>query len=80
MQTARNTDRGKLGQWQVQLYTILKQALRWKKDLDSKLILDNGQPIPAILVANKCDLENNLNEHQIAELAKQGGFSAGFVF
>lgn len=31
----------------------LKGAQRWKKDLDSKLILDNGKPIPSMLLANK---------------------------
>jgi signal recognition particle receptor subunit beta len=31
-------------------------AFRWKKDLDYKLSLDNGEPIPAILLANKVSL------------------------
>ena len=26
---------------------------KWKKDLDSKLFLPNGLPIPAVLLANK---------------------------
>ena len=34
----------------------LSGAFRWKKDLDSKLVLDDGEPIPAILVANKVRL------------------------
>lgn len=34
-------------------HETLTGAFRWKKDLDSKLALDNGQPIPAVLVANK---------------------------
>jgi len=25
----------------------------WKKDLDSKCTLDNGEPIPCVLLANK---------------------------
>ncbi|KAL3075184.1 hypothetical protein niasHS_013407 [Heterodera schachtii] len=56
----------------------LTGAYRWKKDLDSKLILDNGQPIPAILVANKCDLENSLNTEMLDDYARQGAFRAGF--
>jgi Ras-related protein Rab-32 len=28
-------------------------AFRWKKDIDYKLALDDGEPIPAILLANK---------------------------
>ncbi|KAF7633362.1 CULT domain-containing protein, partial [Meloidogyne graminicola] len=53
-------------------------ALRWKKDLDSKLLLDNGQPIPAILLANKSDLENNLTTQQLMGQVKKGRFVAGF--
>lgn len=34
----------------------LKSAAQWKQDLDSKCCLDNGRPIPAVLLANKCDL------------------------
>ncbi|KAI3420806.1 Ras [Globodera pallida] len=56
----------------------LAGAYRWKKDLDSKLILDNGQPIPAILVANKSDLENTITGQMLDEYARQGGFKAGF--
>ena len=29
---------------------------KWKADLDSKVLLSNGKPIPAVLLANKCDL------------------------
>ena len=28
-------------------------AFRWKKDLDYKLALENGEPVPAVLLANK---------------------------
>ncbi|XP_065652494.1 ras-related protein Rab-32 isoform X2 [Hydra vulgaris] len=28
----------------------------WKQDLDSKVQLPNGQPVPCVLLANKCDL------------------------
>ncbi|KAJ1143663.1 hypothetical protein NDU88_009968 [Pleurodeles waltl] len=29
---------------------------KWKEDLDSKATLQNGAPVPCILLANKCDL------------------------
>ncbi|PAA73631.1 hypothetical protein BOX15_Mlig028188g2, partial [Macrostomum lignano] len=32
-------------------------ALKWKRDLDSKCSLSDGSPVPAILLANKCDLQ-----------------------
>ncbi|XP_008289478.1 ras-related protein Rab-32 [Stegastes partitus] len=35
----------------------LQSAARWKQDLDSKVCLDDGRPVPAILLANKCDLK-----------------------
>ncbi len=31
----------------------LQTALKWKKDVDEKVTLSNGQPIPVILVGNK---------------------------
>ncbi|KAK2892075.1 hypothetical protein Q8A73_017740 [Channa argus] len=36
--------------------STLKAAEEWKKDLDSKVCLDSGRPIPAVLLANKCDV------------------------
>ncbi|XP_075692746.1 ras-related protein Rab-38-like [Rhinoderma darwinii] len=34
----------------------LQSVQRWKDDLDSKVMLKNGKPIPMILIGNKCDL------------------------
>ncbi|ETE57049.1 Ras-related protein Rab-38, partial [Ophiophagus hannah] len=28
---------------------------KWKQDLDTKLTLPNGQVVPTVLLANKCD-------------------------
>lgn len=36
--------------------STLKKASEWKQDLDSKFCLDTGRPIPAVLLANKCDI------------------------
>lgn len=36
--------------------STLEAASEWKQDLDTKVRLDSGQPIPAVLLANKCDL------------------------
>lgn len=33
----------------------LEAAARWKRDLDSKVRLQSGRPLPAVLLANKCD-------------------------
>ncbi|KAM4699373.1 ras-related protein Rab-7L1 [Discoglossus pictus] len=33
-----------------------RNSMMWKEDLDSKVTLPNGDPVPCILLANKCDL------------------------
>uniref|UniRef100_A0A3Q1BIW9 Uncharacterized protein n=1 Tax=Amphiprion ocellaris TaxID=80972 RepID=A0A3Q1BIW9_AMPOC len=46
----------------------LKSATEWKQDLDSKLCLDNGRPVPAVLLANKCDLMKTKGEDLVSSL------------
>ncbi|XP_061525365.1 ras-related protein Rab-38-like [Phycodurus eques] len=35
--------------------STFRAILKWKGDLDSKVALSNGRPVPAVLLANKCD-------------------------
>ncbi|CAL8241398.1 unnamed protein product [Merluccius merluccius] len=35
--------------------STFQAVIRWKGDLDSKVALGNGRPVPAVLLANKCD-------------------------
>ncbi|XP_038631650.1 ras-related protein Rab-38-like [Scyliorhinus canicula] len=54
---------------------------KWKNDLDSKVRLQNGNPVPAILLANKCDqtkegLGNTLPK--LDQFCKENGFIAWF--
>lgn len=35
--------------------STLDAVIKWKKDLDQKVLLPNGLPIPCVLLANKCD-------------------------
>ncbi|XP_026185833.1 ras-related protein Rab-38 isoform X1 [Mastacembelus armatus] len=35
--------------------STFQAILKWKGDLDSKVALSNGKPVPAVLLANKCD-------------------------
>lgn len=35
----------------------LEAASEWKQDLDSKVCLTSGCPLPAVLLANKCDMK-----------------------
>jgi len=51
---------------------------RWKSDLNAKVQLPNGEPVPCILLANKCDLKHDLNEQELNDYAKENGFIAWF--
>ncbi|XP_072265387.1 ras-related protein Rab-32 isoform X1 [Pyxicephalus adspersus] len=54
---------------------------KWKSDLDSKVFLPSGGPIPAILLANKCDQkkENSMQSpSQMDHFCKENGFVAWF--
>ena len=58
----------------------LDSVKRWKDELDSKITLPNGKPLPIMILANKCDLENsNIDEvrsgEQLHRLAKGMSFS-----
>lgn len=55
-------------------------VLKWKNDLDSKVHLPNGNPIPAVLLANKCDQkkDNSQSPSQIDQFCKDHGFIGWF--
>lgn len=40
----------------------LEAAAQWKRDLDSNVCLQSGRPIPAVLLANKCDMKGGNND------------------
>ncbi|XP_018538361.1 ras-related protein Rab-7L1 isoform X1 [Lates calcarifer] len=47
----------------------------WKQDLDNKAMLPNGDPIPCILLANKCDLAQRVvSADSINKFSKANGF------
>ncbi|XP_072126877.1 ras-related protein Rab-38-like [Mobula birostris] len=54
---------------------------KWKSDLDSKVRLQNGRPVPAILLANKCDqAKDGLTSTlpKLDQFCKENGFIAWF--
>ncbi|XP_029352459.1 ras-related protein Rab-32a [Echeneis naucrates] len=53
---------------------------KWKHDLDSKVKLANGNPIPSVLLANKCDQkkESSNNTAQMDNFCKETGFLGWF--
>ncbi|XP_042240795.1 ras-related protein Rab-7L1-like isoform X2 [Homarus americanus] len=51
-------------------------TLKWKKDVDSKCTLDDGSPIPCMLLANKCDLPHRqVDQLEIEKLYKEHNFT-----
>ncbi|RWS26417.1 ras-related protein Rab-32-like protein [Leptotrombidium deliense] len=57
------------------------EALKWKKDLDSKVTLSDGKPIPCVLLANKCDLPKEGPAEDLSvlnEVCDDQGFDAWF--
>eukprot|EP01061_Rhynchopus_euleeides_P038339 TRINITY_DN65827_c0_g1_i1.p2 TRINITY_DN65827_c0_g1~~TRINITY_DN65827_c0_g1_i1.p2 ORF type:complete len:210 (+),score=73.67 TRINITY_DN65827_c0_g1_i1:142-771(+) len=54
---------------------------RWKKSIDSQVFLPNGNPIPCILVANKCDkgpLSDVISQEEIDKFCAEHNFAACF--
>eukprot|EP01117_Protostelium_nocturnum_P015186 TRINITY_DN5857_c0_g1_i2.p1 TRINITY_DN5857_c0_g1~~TRINITY_DN5857_c0_g1_i2.p1 ORF type:complete len:194 (+),score=11.46 TRINITY_DN5857_c0_g1_i2:111-692(+) len=52
---------------------------RWKADLDNKVQLENGDPVPAILLANKCDMTNQtISAEELDKFIIEHGFIAWF--
>ncbi|TEA31011.1 hypothetical protein DBR06_SOUSAS9610056, partial [Sousa chinensis] len=56
--------------------TTFSNSQRWKQDLDSKLTLPNGEPVPCLLLANKCDLSPwAVSRDQVDRFSKENGFT-----
>lgn len=61
--------------------TTLEAVSKWKEDLDSKLILSNGQSIATVLLANKCDQNSDFltdNSLKMDQYCKENGFVGWF--
>jgi len=55
----------------------LTSAIEWKKDIDHKVFLPDGNPIPCLLVAHKCDLlggPGDINEKRLDKICSEHGF------
>lgn len=50
-------------------------VIKWKQDLDSKVQLPDGKPIPCILLANKCDQQKSA---KLDDYVKEHGFAGWF--
>ncbi|KAL1492516.1 hypothetical protein ABEB36_010757 [Hypothenemus hampei] len=58
-----------------------ESVAKWKTDLDSKVQLPDGSPIPCVLLANKCDQQKEglvTNPVKMDEYCKENGFAMWF--
>uniref|UniRef100_A0A7S2V4T6 Ras-related protein Rab n=1 Tax=Fibrocapsa japonica TaxID=94617 RepID=A0A7S2V4T6_9STRA len=52
---------------------------KWKEEIDTKVSLPNGEPIPVVLLGNKSDLEKaKVDTEYLDEFCKQHGFVGWF--
>ncbi|XP_018607121.1 ras-related protein Rab-32-like isoform X2 [Scleropages formosus] len=61
--------------------STFEAVLKWKDDLDAKVRLSNGKPVPAVLLANKADQSREGLCSQLPKLdsfCKDNGFVAWF--
>lgn len=56
-----------------------RSVLKWKREIDSKVTLPNGKPLPVVLLANKCDLpESSVDRRMLDQFCAENGFAGWF--
>lgn len=56
-----------------------QSVLKWKREIDSKVTLPNGSPLPVVLLANKCDLpDTRVEKETLDAFCKEHGFVAWY--
>ncbi|KAJ8045106.1 Ras-related protein Rab-32B [Holothuria leucospilota] len=54
-------------------------VIKWSEDVNQKVMLANEQPIPVLLLANKCDLEDvTINDRALNEFCAEQNFLGWF--
>ena len=52
---------------------------KWKDEIDAKIVLPNGKPLPVILLGNKCDLDDVvIDKVQLDQFCEEKGFIGWF--
>jgi Ras-related protein Rab-32 len=52
-----------------------QSVLKWKREIDNKVLLPNGSALPVILLANKSDLpDTRVNKEELDAFCKEHGF------
>uniref|UniRef100_A0AAV2J712 Ras-related protein Rab n=1 Tax=Knipowitschia caucasica TaxID=637954 RepID=A0AAV2J712_KNICA len=57
--------------------STFEAVLKWKDDLDSKVTLNHGRPVPAVLLANKSDQLASYSP-KLDTFCRENGFVAWF--
>jgi len=61
------------------LALFLHPRVQWKREIDSKVTLPNGKPLPVVLLANKCDLPDTaVQRDMLNAFCKEHGFIGWF--
>ncbi|OQR89573.1 Rab32 family GTPase [Achlya hypogyna] len=55
-----------------------ESALKWKKEIDTKVELPNKKPLPVILCGNKCDLASDIDRAFLDGFCETNGFAGWF--
>lgn len=59
----------------------LQETIKWKQELDNQVLFPDQRPIPTVLVENKIDKLNEIEQRDmqsVARFAKKNGFDAAF--
>ncbi|XP_060941277.1 ras-related protein Rab-38-like [Limanda limanda] len=68
---------GALVVFDVSRASTFEAVLKWKDDLDSKVTLNNGRPVPAVLLANKSD-QLGSQQPKLDSFCRENGFVSWF--
>ncbi|EQC39385.1 Ras-like protein Rab-32 [Saprolegnia diclina VS20] len=55
-----------------------ESALKWKKEIDTKVELPNKKPLPVILCGNKCDVAGEIDRAFLDGFCETNGFAGWF--
>eukprot|EP00002_Diphylleia_rotans_P011649 TRINITY_DN2295_c0_g1_i3.p1 TRINITY_DN2295_c0_g1~~TRINITY_DN2295_c0_g1_i3.p1 ORF type:complete len:227 (+),score=42.36 TRINITY_DN2295_c0_g1_i3:46-726(+) len=77
--TFYNFAMGALLVYDASIPNALESLLEWKEDVNSRICLPNGEFIPYVILANKCDLEaSNVDGKALDQFVQENGFVGWF--
>jgi Ras-related protein Rab-32 len=66
--------------YDVTRHGTFEAVTKWRDDINSKVVLPNGEQIPIMLLANKCDLaEAQIDSERLDEFCRVNGFIGWFA-